>query len=385
MTRIILVPALFLCAAVAADDDPRPTSPADKLAALKKTHADADDAYRKAMAALPETAEGEKKAEELWKAHDKAQLERFQAAYEIAKADPKSDVGFAALEWALTIPRTYFTPVGKPALELATEHHAANPKVGKMVAWVGYYHRDDRADSYAAAKAFVKAVAEKNPDRAARGQAVMCQAWDAGRAFAVAERKKSPDAEKLAVAAEKAFEGVVKDYADCPRLMRDGQRTLGEEAKQELYELRYLRVGKTAPEMEGDAVEGAKFKLSDHRGKVVVVNFWASWCGPCMAMVPHEREMVAKFKDKPFVIVGVNGDDERTKAQEVMTKEKMTWPSFWNGDKGPDGPLSRAWNVRGWPTIYVLDAKGVIRAKNLRGKELETAVEELLKEMEGKK
>jgi thiol-disulfide isomerase/thioredoxin len=167
--------------------------------------------------------------------------------------------------------------------------------------------------------------------------------------------------------------------------MREGQRTLGEEAKQELYELKFLRVGKTAPDVEGDAVEGAKFKLSDHRGKVVLVNFWASWCGPCMAMVPHEREMVAKFKDRPFVIVGVNGDDDRAKAKEVMEKEKMTWPSFWNGDKGPDGPLSRAWNVRGWPTIYVLDAKGVIRAKDLRGKELEAAVEELLKETEGKK
>jgi thiol-disulfide isomerase/thioredoxin len=384
MTRACL-PFLFLCAAAVAADDPKPTSPAEKLAALKKTHADADDAYRKAIEALPDTPEGEKKGAELWKAFDKSQAERFTAALEIAKTDPKSDVGFAALEWMLTIPRTYFTPAGKPALELATEYHAANPKIGKTVSWVGYYHRDDGADSYAAAKAFVKAVAEKNPDRTARGQAVMCQAWDAARAFAVAERKKAPDAEKLAEAAEQAFEKVVKDYADCRRLMREGQRTLGE-AEQELFELHYLRVGKAAPEMEGEAVAGGKIRLSDHRGKVVLVNFWASWCGPCMAMVPHEREMAAKFKDKPFVIVGVNGDDDRGKAKEVMAKEKMTWPSFWNGDKGPDGPLSRAWNVRGWPTIYVLDAKGVIRAKNLRGEELEKAVEELLKEMEpGKK
>src|SRR5688572_21336206 len=149
MMRLVLAPALFLCAAALAADDAKPTSPAEKLAALKKTHAEVEAAYRKTVEALPETPEGEKKGEELWKAHDKAQVERFQAAYEIAKADPKSDAGFAALEWMLTIPRTYFTPVGKPALELATEHHAANPKVGKTVAWVGYYHRDERADSFA--------------------------------------------------------------------------------------------------------------------------------------------------------------------------------------------------------------------------------------------
>ena len=125
----------------------------------------------------------------------------------------------------------------------------------------------------------------------------------------------------------------MKDYADCPRLMREGQPTLGEEAKQELFELRYLRIGKAAPDIAAEGVDGQKLKLSDYRGKVTVVNFWASWCGPCMAMLPHERELVERLKDKPFILIGVNGDETREKAKEVMAKEKMTWPSFWNGDK----------------------------------------------------
>lgn len=385
MTRAFTA-ILFVAIPLFAADDPKPTSAAEKLAAIKKQHMDVETAFRKEMEALPETPEGQKKAAVLYKEFDKGQAERFMAAFAITKADPKSDAGLAALEWVLTTPRAYQLPVGKPALELATEYHAANPKIGKIASWVGYFLRDERAESHAPGMAFLKAVAEKNPDRTARGQAVMAMAWRAKWKFDAAEYKKAADVEKLAAAAEIAFEAVIKDYADCPRLMREGQPKLGVEAKQELFELRNLRIGKTAPDIiAAEGVDGSKFKLSDHRGKVVVVNFWASWCGPCMAMVPHEREMVARLKDKPFVLIGVNGDDKRDKALEVMAKEKMTWPSFWNGDKGPDGPLSHAWNVRGWPTIYVLDARGVIRAKGLRGKELDTAVDELLKEMDGEK
>ncbi len=128
-------------------------------------------------------------------------------------------------------------------------------------------------------------------------------------------------------------------------------------------------------------MDGAKFKLSDHRGKVVAVVFWAAWCGPCMADVPHEREMTERLKGKPFTIVGINGDDKREKAAEVMAKEKMTWPSFWNGETGPEGPIAKAWNIRGWPTVYVLDAKGVIRFKGPRGKVLEEKVNVLQDEM----
>lgn len=386
MTRALAALA-FLALPALGDDKPKAESPAEKLAAIKKQHEEADAAVRKEVQALPETPEGIKKAGELFKAFGKGQSDRFAAVVEIAKADPKSDLALTALEWVLTIPSSYHLPAGVAAMKLATEHHASNPKIGKTIAWLGYYppHPDLDKERAAVAQALIRAVAEKNPDKNARGQAMMALAWEAGRRFAVGEYKRSPDSEKLAAEAEKAFEVIIKDYANCPRLMRDGHGTLGERAEQELYELRYLRIGKTAPEIAAEGVDGAKFKLSDHRGKVTVVVFWASWCGPCMAMVPHEREMVEKFKDRVFILIGVNGDGDRAKAKETMIKEKMTWPSFWNGNKGGDGPISKAWNVHGWPTIYVLDAKGVIRFKNVIGKELDKAVEELLKEMETKK
>src|SRR5207248_10485836 len=102
----------------------------------------------------------------------------------------------------------------------------------------------------------------KNPDKAARGQAALGIAWEAKRKFAAAEYRNQPDADKLADEAEKAFEVVLKDYADSPRLIRDNSGTLGEVAKQELFELRNLRVGKVAPDIDGEDLDGAKFKLS---------------------------------------------------------------------------------------------------------------------------
>jgi AhpC/TSA family len=267
---------LFLAAPLAAYDEPKPrVSSADRLAALQKEHKAAEAAYYKAAKALADTPDGRKKAETLWKEYDQGQADRFLAAVELATANPKSDVSFAALEWVLTIPRAYYLPAGKPAMELLTKHHAANPKIGKVVAWVGYL-RPRQGESQAAATDLIEAVAENNPDRTARAQAVMARAWEAKSRFDEAEYKYSPDCDRLAAEADKAFEAVLKDYADCPRLMRDG-RPLGEEAKQELFELRHLRIGKVGPDIEGEDLDGVEFKLSDYRGKVVVLDFWGDW------------------------------------------------------------------------------------------------------------
>ena len=103
-------------------------------------------------------------------------------------------------------------------------------------------------------------------------------------------------------------------------------------------------------------------------------------------MYPHERSLVKRLEGKPFALVGVNSDTDKAKLKKRMAEEQITWRSFWNGPKGTGGPISTAWNVRGWPTIYVLDHKGVIRFKNVREKQMDEAVDALLKELaDGKK
>jgi peroxiredoxin len=98
-------------------------------------------------------------------------------------------------------------------------------------------------------------------------------------------------------------------------------------------------------------------------------------------MYPHERSLVERLKDKPFTILGVNSDPAE-KYKKAIKENNITWPSFWDGGN-TGGPIAKAWAVRGWPTIYVIDAKGVIRYKNTRGKAMDEAVDALLKEMEG--
>jgi peroxiredoxin len=98
-------------------------------------------------------------------------------------------------------------------------------------------------------------------------------------------------------------------------------------------------------------------------------------------MYPHERSLVARMKDKPFTILGINSDPaERYK--KAIKENNITWPSFWDGGK-TGGPIATEWAVRAWPTIYILDAKGVIRYKNARGDAMDVAVDALMKEMEG--
>ena len=97
-------------------------------------------------------------------------------------------------------------------------------------------------------------------------------------------------------------------------------------------------------------------------------------------MYPHERSLVEKYADKPFAIVGINSDRDRDKLKERMAEEGITWPSFFDGG-GTGGPIASTWNVRGWPTIYVLDAEGRIRFKDVRGEAMDAALEELMGEL----
>src|SRR4051812_43820329 len=102
-------------------------------------------------------------------------------------------------------------------------------------------------------------------------------------------------------------------------------------------------------------------------------------------MFPHERSLVKKMSDKPFALIGVNSDEDLKELKPVLEKEEITWRSFWNGEQGTSGPISTEWNVHGWPTLYVLDHKGVIRHKWVGSPGdtvLDEAIEKLVAEAE---
>src|SRR5262245_40391231 len=96
-------------------------------------------------------------------------------------------------------------------------------------------------------------------------------------------------------------------------------------------------------------------------------------------MYPHERSLVQRLQNEPFALIGINSDTSRDQLKAVIERENMTWRSFFDGG-GTEGPIATTWNVSGWPTIYVIDQKGVIRFKNVREKQLDEAVDALLAE-----
>ena len=96
-----------------------------------------------------------------------------------------------------------------------------------------------------------------------------------------------------------------------------------------------------------------------------------------------------RMKGKPFTLIGVNGDGILADAMRAVEHEKMTWLSFWDGKDGPIGPITSAWNISGWPTVYVIDAGGIIRFKfegygPPTSNMLNGSVDELMKELEGR-
>ena len=118
-----------------------------------------------------------------------------------------------------------------------------------------------------------------------------------------------------------------------------------------------VRVGNIAPEIKSEDADGRKMELSQYKGKVVLLSFWASWCGPCKELLPYEKQLARQFEDKPFVLLGVNSDIDKAAFVKVQQQFGMTWPSFWDGL----GSINREWDIEFLPMLILIDEKGIIR------------------------
>jgi hypothetical protein len=95
-------------------------------------------------------------------------------------------------------------------------------------------------------------------------------------------------------------------------------------------------------------------------------------------MLPHEKELVKLLDGKPFALLGINSDGDAATVKKILAEQNITWRQAI--DESTDGALATKWNINGWPTIYVIDAKGVIRYRDVRDKEMEDAVKKLVAE-----
>jgi peroxiredoxin len=140
-----------------------------------------------------------------------------------------------------------------------------------------------------------------------------------------------------------------------------------------------VNIGDVAPDFSGQTPDGNTLALSDIKGKVTIIDFWASWCGPCRRENPNVVKMYNKYHEKGLEIIGVSLDRSEQKDRwiQAIADDKLTWHHVSNLEFWQD-PIARLYNIRSIPATFILNEQGEIVAKNLRGQELEDKVAELL-------
>lgn len=188
-----------------------------------------------------------------------------------------------------------------------------------------------------------------------------------------AKWRKGLTDDQIEARAHEIFTQLKNDYADIPYWRH---KTLGQFAARQLFELDHLGVGDQVIDIVGEDIEGNLMKLSDFRGKIVVLDFWGSWCGPCKGDLPFLNEL-AKDYPQQVEVLGFMSDSVES-ARASVAQNRVTWRN-WSEVEG--GPVQTQWNIDGWPTTYIIDPQGRVIAKGLRGAKLESAVQQLAAEM----
>jgi thiol-disulfide isomerase/thioredoxin len=138
-----------------------------------------------------------------------------------------------------------------------------------------------------------------------------------------------------------------------------------------------LEIGQKFPGFSETDIAGKPLSLAGYRGKVVLIDFWATWCPPCRAEMPNVVATYRKYHAPGFEVIGVSLDENRNTLVNFLPAHGMVWPQFFDG-QGWDNKLAKKYGVHSIPTAYLLDRHGIIIGKELRGAELGEAVEKAL-------
>ncbi len=314
---------------------------------------------------------------------------------QIALRYPRDDVAIDALGWLVA--SNFTPPEAQTAADILIRDHLAGER---MTSVLGQLAITLHPAPSSAAERLLRAAAEEAPTAEARGLACLKLAdLLRYRARTVREmRGPQPDPflklEELARSggrepvhrtdedpdamtreAERYYELVVERYAEIPG--RGGK--LGEAAAQALFQLRDLAEGRPAPQVEGPDVGCKPLRLSDHRGTIVVLMFASGLSGPSRDLYAQGRALIERMRGRPFTVLSVQLDEKLETLRQSIASGEITWPCWWEG--GTQRPNCEQWRVGFIPSIYVIDADGIIRARDVRGKALDEAVDALMARM----
>jgi thiol-disulfide isomerase/thioredoxin len=132
-----------------------------------------------------------------------------------------------------------------------------------------------------------------------------------------------------------------------------------------------------APGFKVTALNNEEVSLEKYKGKIVLLDFWATWCGPCIADMPSVKAMYKKYGKEGFEIIGVSLDDDYMRLQHYLRREEITWPQYFD----ESGKIAQLYRVKGIPYTVLIDQDGIVRAIGLRGGSLSKKVGELVKKL----
>ncbi len=194
----------------------------------------------------------------------------------------------------------------------------------------------------------------------------------------IANRADDPDAQ------EKLFQRIEKDYSKSPV----AKQVAGARARAEGERKKLARVGKPFELEFTEATKGTHITMASLKGKVVVIDFWATWCGPCIAEMPNMKKLYAEYKDKGVEFIGVSLDQpvEKGGLEKLSTyvqKNGIEWPQYYQGNYWQSA-FSASWGINSIPCVFLVDAEGNLASIKARGK-LEKMIPEYLEKAKAKK